>query len=147
MENKRPVKEAAMQIFLEEGKPIHYKELTKMLLSKCNLTGKTPHESVRSLLGRDKRFKRVAEGIYALSEWEEYPVARFAKDIAYDILNSLGKPLQIVELGKEIFKERKFVGGPRMVARNCIRLDNRFYFEQDTELVGLVEWSVKEKKK
>jgi hypothetical protein len=140
MKNKKSVRDVAIEIFRIEGKPIHYKELTKNLLNKCNLTGKTPHESVRSLIGTDDRFKRVAEGVYALSEWEEYPVARYAKDIAYEILSNLGKPLLFVELGKQIFIERKFVGSPNQTVRNIFHSDDRFYFEKESNLVGLVEW-------
>lgn len=142
---KKSITEAAIEIFEKEGKPLHYKELTKMLLGECNLSGKTPHESVRSKIGMDYRFKRVAEGVYALSEWEQYPTARFAKDIAYDVLNNFGKLISLNDLGEEIFKERIFVGSPKLVARNAIRKDKRFYIESGSDLVGLVEWLEEDK--
>ena len=140
MVKNRPVTELALEIFKTMGKPIHYKELTKMLVNRSSLKGKTPHESVRSLIGTDKRFKRVAEGVYALAEWEEYLTARFAKNIAYDILFNKGKPLPVIILGQEILNERAFVGTPKLVARNAIRNDARFFFDKDTEEVGLIEW-------
>ena len=114
-----------------------------MLLDKCALTGNTSHESVRSRIGTDERFKRVAEGVYALTEWDEYPVARFAKEIAYDILITVEEPLPMLQLGEEILAERKFAGGPGQVARNAIRTDERFYLDQEKGLVGLVEWRKK----
>ena len=111
---KRPVKDVAIEIFIEIGEPIHYKELTNMLIDKCHLSGKTPHESVRSLIGADKRFKRTAEGVYALSEWDKFPIARFAKDISFDVLKNHGKAMPVNDLGDAILNERDFVGSPRL---------------------------------
>ena len=100
----------------------------------------TPHQTVRSRLATDARFKRVAEGVYALAEWREYPATRFAKDIAYDVLKSEQKPVTLSELGEAILRERNFVGGPNLVARNVVRSDKRFYFDRRRKLVGLAEW-------
>jgi len=137
---KRSVLIVAEEIFVKLGKPLHYKELTKMLLDQCDLTGKTPHESVRSLLATSPKFKRIAEGTYALASWREYQTARFAKDIAYDILHKKGKPISLVLLGEKILEERKFIGGPAMVARGVLNTDKRFYFDQKLGVIGLVEW-------
>lgn len=119
---------------------MHYKDLTKLLIGKCNLTGKTPHESVRSLLATSSKFKRIAEGVYALTSWKEYPTARFAKDIAYDVLKKRGKPITLILLGKKILKEREFIGGPAMVVRGVLNTDRRFSYDKTSGLVGLVEW-------
>ena len=140
MKKSRTVKEAAFDILNELGHPLHYKELTKLVLEECNLEGKTPHETVRSLIGTDKRFKRVSEGVYALSDWKEYPEVRFAKDMAYNFLFNRGEPVGMVELGDAILSERQFVGGAKQVMRNVLRSDKRFYFDSDNGLVGLVEW-------
>ena len=140
MIKKRPVKEVAIEIFNQVKKPLRYRELTKLLLDQCELTGKTPHESVRSLIGTDFRFKRVAEGVYALSEWQEYPIARFAKDIAYEVLKKNGKPMPILQLGEEILAERHFESGPKQLAKNSIRSDKRFILDVKTEIVSLSEW-------
>ncbi len=137
---RKSVKEAALELFKDAKKPLHYKDLTRMIIDECNLSGKTPHETVRSLIGTDTRFKRVAEGVYALSEWEEYPVARFAKDIAYDVLSMNGKPLNLTLLGERIYEERVFKGPPRQVARNAIRSDKRFSYDPKTDLVSLSDW-------
>ena len=131
----------AVEILLEEsGKPMHYKEITKQILHQCNLHGKTPHETVRSLIGTNSKFIRVTEGVYALSKWKQYKPARFAKDIAYDILKARGKSMSMTALGKKVFEEREFVGGPRMVVRNVVSKDKRFLFDRDSELVSLAEW-------
>lgn len=137
---KTSVVSIAIEIFQQSKSPMHYKELTSKILGVHGLKGKTPHESVRSLIGTDKRFKRVGEGIYALSEWDEYPVARFAKDIAFEVLQSRSYPIILDDLGEEILKERKFVGSPGAIVRNAIRNDSRFIYNPGTSLVGLTEW-------
>jgi len=72
------------------------------------LKGKTPALSVRSALARNTKFRRVAEGVYALSIWDEYPAKKFAKDIGYEILEMEGEPIDINSLGKRILDVRKF---------------------------------------
>jgi hypothetical protein len=141
MEKTRPVVEIALEIFKKEGKPIHYIDLTNMILEKCTLSGKTPHMTVRSRIGTDGRFKRIAEGVYALSEWDQYPVARFAKDIAYEILSGSGESMLLQVLGNKILNERKFAGAPKQIAKSAVRSDSRFYYHQEFGKVGLVEWS------
>jgi hypothetical protein len=111
-----------------------------MILQQRDLGGRTPHETVRAAVGTDLRFKRVAEGVYALTEWDEYPRARFAKDIAYDVLKSHRQPISMTVLGEEILQERRFAGGPKQVVRNVLRSDKRFSYESESRLVGLVEW-------
>jgi hypothetical protein len=128
---KRSVIVVAEEIFLKLGKPLHYNDLTKILLGQCELTGKTPHESVRSLLATNPKFKRVAEGIYGLAVWKQYPAVRFAKDIAYDILIAEGKPMSVDDLGSRIFLERKFISQPKVIIRNIINTDNRFILIQN----------------
>jgi DNA-directed RNA polymerase delta subunit len=140
MREKVSVRKAAKELLEEAGKPMHYMEILKRILHRCNLQGKTPHETVRALMGTSPDFIRVAEGIYALSAWKKYKPARFAKDIAYSILESKGKPMPLDDLGVKIAEERKFVGSPKVVARNAIRNDKRFRINKMTELVYLVEW-------
>ena len=139
---ERPITRVAEEIFIREKCPLHYKELTKIIMRERSLGGRTPHETVRSAIGTDSRFKRVAEGVYALAEWTEYPVARFAKDIAYDVLKSHGEPMAMTALGEAILEERQFVGGPNQVVRNVLRSDRRFYFDPEDRLVGLLEWGM-----
>ena len=140
--NKRPISIVAEEILQKTGQPLHYKELTKMLIDKCDLSGKTPYESVRSSLATNPKFKRIAEGTYALTSWTEYPTARFAKDIAYDVLRKRGKSISLVLLGEKILEEREFIGGPAMVARGVLNTDKRFYYDKKLGVVGLVEWNI-----
>lgn len=140
MKNRSSIAEVAEKLLRKARRPLHYEEITNLLLSQITLVGKTPQQTVRSRLATNPRFKRVAEGVYALAEWSEYPAVRFAKDIGYDILRSQGKPMDLIKLGQEVLKERDFVGGPSQVARNVIRSDKRLFFDSSKNLVGLVEW-------
>jgi len=140
MNKSRTIVEDSIEILKDIGEPIHYLELTNLLQQKRKVSGKTPHLTVRSRIGSDKRFIRIAEGTYALSEWSGYSKARFAKDIAYDILNNLNSPLPAEKLGEEILKERTFKGNPKQVAINAIRFDDRFIFKSDVNLIFLAKW-------
>ena len=140
MKTTIPVTKAAEELLEKSGEPMHYKEITKQILKKCALSGKTPNETVRVSLGRDSKFVRVAEGLYALAKWKKYKPVRFAKDIAYDILKSRGEPLALYDLGIKVFEERRFKSDPKMVIRNVIRNDKRFLLNENTEIVSLVEW-------
>ena len=128
------------EILNEINKPLHYKEITKLVLNRRNIKGITPHETLRSLIGNDSRFIRVARGAYALREWPNYRGIRYAKDIAYDILETSARPMGIEELGERIIQERYFVGGAKQVARNVIRTDKRVYYDETTKMVSLVNW-------
>ena len=131
----------AEEILLKTGHPLHYKTLTSLLLDKYNLKGKTPALSVRSALARNTKFRRVAEGVYALSIWDEYPAIKFAKDIGYEILEIEGEPIDINSLGKRILDVRKFKDNPVGLVRALLRNDKRFYYLESTRMVGLTKWN------
>lgn len=140
---QRPVVVVAEEILLENGHPLHYREITRMLINQCNLSGKTPHQSVRTMLAISPKFKKVAEGVFGLAIWRQYPAIRFAKDIAYDILSEKGAPMGLTSLGEKIFFERKFTSRPRVIVRNVINSDKRFYYDANLDQIGLVEWKKK----
>jgi hypothetical protein len=137
---KRSIADVTEEILLNAGHPLHYKVLTPLLLEQCKLTGKTPHESVRSSLATNPKFKRVAEGTFALTIWKEFPAIRFAKDIAYDFLKAENGPISLKVLGEKILEERFFIGSPAQVARGVIYTDKRFYYDKLSDMVSLVEW-------
>ena len=133
---------AAEELLEKTGAPMHYRQITDLILQKCNLHGKTPYETVRASIGNSPKFVRIAEGIYALSKWKEYKQARFAKDIAYDILKTKGEPMSLYDLGLKILEERKFKAGPKLVVKSAIRNDMRFYYDKKSNLIYLVEWKI-----
>jgi DNA-directed RNA polymerase delta subunit len=133
------------QILTEKKHPLHYTEITRLVLARMELKSKTPEKSVATSLGRSTKFKRVAEGMYALRNWKDYPEARFAKDIAYDILRKRGEPMNVSELGEKILKVRKYRGSPALIVNRATRKDSRFFYESETRKVGLTEWRDEEK--
>jgi len=59
----------AYEVLKHEGKPIHYKSIAEKVLIKKTSKGKTPIETLRVEINRDKRFVKVSRGIYGLKEW------------------------------------------------------------------------------
>lgn len=134
------IREAAEALLQSKNRPMHYLEITSSITDQVTLGGRTPQNTVRKVLGTSPTFKRVDKGTYALSVWAEYPEARFAKDIAYDVLSSQQHPMLPEELGKAILKERQFRGSASSVAINAIQNDSRFSFNPKKRLISLVEW-------
>lgn len=65
------INEAAFIILNDQHKPIHYKELTRLIQErKISIPGKDASATLLSRITRDKRFKRGEHrGYYALSSW------------------------------------------------------------------------------
>lgn len=131
------------EILRAKNKPMHYLELTRLVLKQRPISSLVPFNTVASVLVTDPRFKRVAEGVYALASWTQYPVARFGKDIAYDILTARKRPITLRELGEAILKERSFTGLPAAVARRAVKSDPRFTYDRATRRVSLSKWKKK----
>jgi DNA-directed RNA polymerase delta subunit len=140
------IEKVIYQILTEEKRPLHYVEITRLVLTRMKLKSKTPEKSVATSLTRSTKFKRVAEGIYGLRSWKKYPEARFAKDIAYDILRKKGEPMNITELGEEILRIRKYKGSATLIVNQATRKDSRFFHEPATRKIGLTEWLDEEKR-
>jgi hypothetical protein len=137
---RRLVVDVAEQILLKAGRPLHYKEITKMLLNQRDLSEKAAYKTVRSMLAKSPKFKRVDVGVFSLAIWKQYPAIRFAKDIAYDVLKEKGQPMSTEDLSFEILLERKFISKPKVLVRNIIVSDARFYYDSILGQVGLAEW-------
>jgi hypothetical protein len=140
MKTKFSIANAAEEILSRSGQPMHYKEITSLILNQCDLKGKTPALSVRSCLARDPKFKRTSEGFYALSKWKKYPAVKFAKDIAFEILEKGGEPMDALTLGTGVSKVRKFKGDPKSIVRSFLFTDKRFYYYRSTGMIGLTKW-------
>ena len=76
-----PHREVAYQVLKENGKPMHYKELTAEVLKRSKSTGATPQNSIFSRLITDtqKRFVKTAKGTFGLSEWNSKEAEKNAK--------------------------------------------------------------------
>ena len=59
----------AHKVLKDRGHPMHYKDIAEGVLKKKTSRGKTPIETLRVEINRDKRFVKVSRGIYGLKEW------------------------------------------------------------------------------
>lgn len=139
-EEKMTVVNAAKLVLEEHNKPLHYSTITNLIMNISQLNGKTPSQTVRVELAKSPAFIRVGHGFYALEKWGVYNQARFAKDIAYDILKKKRKPIRAHKLGILILEERQFKSSPWTLGTNAIHNDARFHYNQDNKLVSLKEW-------
>lgn len=74
--------DAAYRVLKDNGKPMHYKDITQQALNKgyIETKGKTPEATMTARIshdikkeGKKSRFVRVERGIYGLSEWDKEP--------------------------------------------------------------------------
>jgi hypothetical protein len=56
----------AIEMLKKAGKPLTVKEITKEIMSKNPLAGKTPHHTVNAILQRSDLVTRVGKATYAL---------------------------------------------------------------------------------
>lgn len=76
-----PHREVAYQVLKDNGKPMHYKELTAEVLKRSKSTGATPQNSIFSRLITDtqKRFVKISKGTFGLTEWNSKEAEKNAK--------------------------------------------------------------------
>ncbi len=101
----RGVREKATLVLLKKGKPLHFREISR-LIEEMKLSSKKVHfQTVHNELIRDSRFVLVGRGTYALREWgyEEGTV----KDVLISLLKSAGGFLKKEKLYEGVLKKRK----------------------------------------
>jgi hypothetical protein len=101
----RGVREKATLVLLKRKKPLHFRDISR-LIEELGLSEKKVHpQTVHNELIRDKRFVLVGRGTYALREWgyEEGTV----KEIIVSILSSMDGFLSKENLVNSVLKKRK----------------------------------------
>ena len=63
------ISQEARKVLAHEGKPLHYRIISELILKHRLLQTKTPDESVRSILSLNKAFDCYGNGLYGLKEW------------------------------------------------------------------------------
>ena len=124
--NPRGVKDKAYLAFKKEGRPLHFRDLAKLLDG-------THEQTLHNELIKDDRFVLVGRGTYALAEWGYYPGQ--VRDVITKILTDANKPLSREEVVEKVL-------GHRLVKENTIllNLSNKKYFQRNGEgLYGLKE--------
>jgi len=101
----RGVREKATLVLLNQKKPLHFREISR-LIENFGLSRKRVHsQTVHNELIRDKRFVLVGRGTYALREWgyEEGTV----KDVIVSLLKSAGGFLSKENIISGVLGKRK----------------------------------------
>ena len=74
MGKNQTITDIAYEILKEKGESFHYKDLTKLIMKKKEVKGKTPWKTVNASLCMNSKFKRIGKsrsGIYVLKEWKQ----------------------------------------------------------------------------
>lgn len=119
----RGVREKATLVLMKQRKPLHFREIGK-LIEKYGLSRKKVHaQTVHNELIRDKRFVLVGRGTYALREWgyEEGTV----RDVIASLLKSAGGFLSRENIYNAVLKKRKV-----KKATIAVNLANKKFFEK-----------------
>jgi hypothetical protein len=85
------LKEAAKRILQQEGKPLHYRDITKLALEQgfFETTGKTPEASINSQIivdirhkGKNSDFIKIAPSVYTLNPQKTFdePLVKETED-------------------------------------------------------------------
>ena len=101
----RGVREKATLVLMKKGKPLHFRDISK-LIEQYGMSQKKVHpQTVHNELIRDQRFVLVGRGTYALREWgyEEGTV----KDVIVSLIRSAGGFLNRENLFSGVLKKRK----------------------------------------
>ena len=61
------IKDCAIAILRKQNRPLHYKDILKMILKVRPIAGLTPHKSLYAALKRDKGIQRVGAGTFIFS--------------------------------------------------------------------------------
>jgi len=121
--NPRGVKDKAFIVLKKEAKPIHFREIAR-LINEFNFDSKIAHaQTVHNELIRDERFVLVGRGTYGLKEWGFIPGT--VKDVIVNILKESRSPVSQEKI-------IKMVSDQRIVKNNTvfINLQNRELFKK-----------------
>lgn len=103
--NPKGTRERIYLVLKEEKKPLHFREIAK-LIDKSGINKKKSHpQTVHNELIKDKRFILIGRGIYALSDWGYVPGT--IKDVLEKILKESGQPMTKEEIVEAVLKMRK----------------------------------------
>ncbi|HLC49216.1 MAG TPA: sigma factor-like helix-turn-helix DNA-binding protein [Candidatus Andersenbacteria bacterium] len=109
----RGVGDKAFAVLRRNGKPAHFRDITKMINDAAFDQKKANPQTVHNELIKDGRFILVGRGLYGLKEWGY--MAGTVADVLESILAKATAPMSKQELVEEVLKQR-------MVKKNTILL-------------------------
>ncbi len=122
------IREKAHLVIQETKKPLHFKEVAK-LINEYKLNKKKSHpQTVHNELIKDDRFVLVGRGTYALDEWGYQKGT--VKDVIENILKNKQKPLHREEIMKEVLLVRSVKPTTIVINLNNFfeKVDGKKYF-------------------
>jgi DNA-directed RNA polymerase delta subunit len=103
--NPRGTREKIYSVLQEEGKPLHFSQIAK-LIDRFHLGKKPAHsQTVHNELIKNGQFILIGRGIYALKEWG-YPEGT-VRDVLKRIIKNSQDPLKKEDILSEVFKIRQ----------------------------------------
>jgi DNA-directed RNA polymerase specialized sigma subunit len=119
--NPKIVWQKTYLVLKEAKKPLHYKEIAKLIDKYYSGKKKTHPQTVHNELIKNERFVLVGRGIYALSEWgyKEGTV----KDVLEEILSQSPHPMKSSEILDNILKVRQ-------VKKSTVLINLNNFFEK-----------------
>lgn len=100
----RGVRDKAFLVLKRNGKPQHFRDITKLINLANFSNNKANVQTVHNELIKDKRFVLIGRGTYGLAEWGYK--AGTVKDVLVDLLRSSSKPLPKAELVSQVLNHR-----------------------------------------
>lgn len=162
-------KDAAAQVLQEAGKPLHYREITKLILQRdlWPTSGATPERTIAATLsvdirerGEDSLFVRVSPGVYGLRCWQQddtpprKPMTHSFTDAAEIVLREYGnqQPMHYREITNTALKKGLILTSGKTpeatmdsviyqeIERMKARGEQPRFVLHGQGLVGLTEW-------
>ncbi len=110
----RGVRDKAFLVLKRDGKPKHFREITKLINDARFSNRKANVQTVHNELIKDKRFVLVGRGMYGLADWGYK--AGTVKDVIVDLMRSSAKPMHKNDIVAKVLSHR-------MVKENTILLN------------------------
>ncbi len=128
--NPKNTREKAYLVLKENGEPLHFTEIAKMIDQHGLSRKKTHFQTVHNELIKSDRFVLVGRGVYALAEWgyKEGTV----KEVLEEILKKSAKPMKYEDIVSEVLKTRQ-------VKKSTVTINLNNFFSK----VGKNEYSLK----
>jgi len=120
----RGLRDNAYLVLKKEDKPLHFRDITKLIGELPDSSGEVLSESVHNELIRNDNFVLIGRGIYALKEWGYNPGT--VREVIADVLRTSKSPLTKDQILKKVLKQRDV-----KESTVFLNLQNKEYFSKD----------------
>ncbi len=120
----RGLRDNAYLVLKKEDKPLHFRDITKLIGELPDSSGAVLSESVHNELIRNDNFVLIGRGIYALKEWGYNPGT--VREVIADVLRTSKSSLTKDQILKKVLKQRDV-----KESTVFLNLQNKEYFSKD----------------